>query len=317
MELTVWEIPTDVSDRPELNALFECCENLWQEHVYSRLAVPEVLEHQDQIKSFDDIEMKIMRKDFPFKNMFLTPPKQSHHRRFVSFQWAKLRPRRDKSKPEWTMLDEATKMREGWLTYNTRRSTTLLPANSILVAMWMTEWDIPRRQALTLLSLCKSRTNTSDTDLYTLLRSILLSSMLMFDHLGFDDRVVLHCGEQVRKVLREIIKHNSDHPDDRWEVPEHFWTLYQDNPVSAYQPHHYFSPNLTFSRLPLLITPFCWMKQLRTSASPTVFVASASNRSKSTSSGTIAPRPRSSRATRAASRRASLTGWPVRRASSR
>lgn len=169
MELTVWEIPDDLQNRPELTALFEACENLWQEHIYSRLAVPEVrpspylssshilkfthitkkprqvLEHQTFIKTFADIEDKIMKKDFPQKDMFLTPPKSPLHRRFVSFQWAKLRPRRDKSKPEWTMIDEATKAKDGWLTYNTRRSTTLLPANSILTAMWMTEWVIPDR----------------------------------------------------------------------------------------------------------------------------------------------------------------------------
>lgn len=86
-----------------------------------------------------------MKKDFPQKEMFTTPPKSPLHRRYVSFQWAKLRPRRDKSKPEWTMIDEATKAKDGWLTYNTRRTTTLLPANSILTAMWMTEWVIPER----------------------------------------------------------------------------------------------------------------------------------------------------------------------------
>lgn len=58
--------------------------------------------------------------------------------------------------------------------------------------------------------------------------------MLLYDHLGFDDRGVLHCGEQVRKVLREVISHNADYPNDRWEVPEHFWTIYQETPVCTY-----------------------------------------------------------------------------------
>lgn len=65
-------------------------------------------------------------------------------------------------------------------------------------------------------------------------RSMVLTSMLVYDHLGFDDRGVLHCGEQVRKVLRAVISHNSECPNDRWEVPEHFWTIFQESPVCTY-----------------------------------------------------------------------------------
>lgn len=42
MEMATWEAPTDLQDAKELPSLLECCEQMWREHVLSRLAVPEV-----------------------------------------------------------------------------------------------------------------------------------------------------------------------------------------------------------------------------------------------------------------------------------
>jgi len=42
MELAVWEIPHDLEDREELPAVLDACEQLWREHILSKMAVPEV-----------------------------------------------------------------------------------------------------------------------------------------------------------------------------------------------------------------------------------------------------------------------------------
>ncbi|THH14473.1 hypothetical protein EW146_g5860 [Bondarzewia mesenterica] len=142
MELAVWEIPADLQNTKELPFILECCEQMWREHVLSRLAVPELLEHQDELRTFRDIESKILRIGFPGQELFTQPPRSPNHRRFVSFNWAKLRTRRDKSKPEWAQTSHDTKRQDQWLTYNMRRSTVLYPTNSMLCGVWIVEWVI-------------------------------------------------------------------------------------------------------------------------------------------------------------------------------
>ena len=42
MELAVWELPREGQGRKEFPAMLKACENLWREHILSKIAIPEV-----------------------------------------------------------------------------------------------------------------------------------------------------------------------------------------------------------------------------------------------------------------------------------
>ncbi|THH15460.1 hypothetical protein EW146_g5027 [Bondarzewia mesenterica] len=199
MEMAVWEIPTDLQDAKELPSLIDCCEQMWREHVLSRLAVPEMLEHQPEIQTFADIEQKVLKTRFFRSELFTRPPRSPDHRRFVSFSWAKVRTRRDKSKPEWARTSHESKRDDQWLTYNMRRSTVLHPTSSMLSGVWMVEWVIPDRTFFV--------TTLSEYESATV------------------ERGVLHISEILRRVLATMMRHNAERPEDPWLPPEHLWIM--------------------------------------------------------------------------------------------
>ncbi|EIM84224.1 uncharacterized protein STEHIDRAFT_123075 [Stereum hirsutum FP-91666 SS1] len=205
MELAVWVIPQELQGAPELPALLECCEETWREHILGKLAVPEVLEHQSEMRSYSDIEKFLLVYEFPGKTLFTTPTKSPNHRRYVSLHWAKTRTRRNKNKPEWALVSHEEKMAtqsssDGWLTYNTKRSNVIRPAGAILCGMWMVEWIVPDKTAV-------------------------VSTISPFDAVTTDERAPVHLSEIFRRALQELVKHNAEHPNDLWAPPEHIWML--------------------------------------------------------------------------------------------
>ena len=112
----------------------------------------QVLEHQDAIRTFADIEEKIIKHEFPARHLWTDPPQSAGHHIYVALTWTKARARRDKSKPEWTQSSKEEKSMDEWVAYNTRRSNVLMPANSILCGAWITEWVVPGALSICLTS---------------------------------------------------------------------------------------------------------------------------------------------------------------------
>lgn len=210
MELSVWEIPQDVAGKKELPALQEACEQMRREHFYAKLAVPEVLEHQDAIRTFADIEEKIIKHEFPARHLWTDPPQSAGHHIYVALTWTKARARRDKSKPEWTQSSKEEKSMDEWVAYNTRRSNVLMPANSILCGAWITEWVVPDR-------------------------TLLMGTILPFDYGDVEDRSTFSYGEILQRILNEIMQHNADFPNDPWHPPEHLWAAIKSSPYTLRQ----------------------------------------------------------------------------------
>ncbi|THH13548.1 hypothetical protein EW146_g6681 [Bondarzewia mesenterica] len=122
MELSVWELPRDVEGKKELSAVLDACEQMWREHIYAKLAVPEILEHQSALTTFDDIEKQVLHLGFPARQMWTDPPLSPYHHLYVALTWTKSRARRDKTKPEWTQSSKEEKSIDEWVAYNTHRT---------------------------------------------------------------------------------------------------------------------------------------------------------------------------------------------------
>ncbi|TFY71465.1 hypothetical protein EVG20_g1527 [Dentipellis fragilis] len=200
MELVTCDVAADLVGKTELPEMLDHCEHMWREHVLSKLAVPEVLEHQNDLRTFQDIEQRYLKAGFPDKELFGKAPENPNHRRYITFSWAKARTRRDKTKPEWARHSSDSKQPDQWLTYNMRRSTVLFPTSSILVGVWLIEWNIPNR-------------------------SMVVDTLSPFDSGAFDERGVIHTSEILRRALSDLMQHNSKHPEDKWSPPEHLWAV--------------------------------------------------------------------------------------------
>ncbi|KAA1476421.1 hypothetical protein DENSPDRAFT_807174 [Dentipellis sp. KUC8613] len=221
MELAVWALPNDLAGRKELPALLEACDTLWREHTLAKMAVPEarpppspsllltrspfffmdgaqVLEHQNGIKTYAEIDARVLQHGFSARPLFTQPPQSAHHRTYVALVWAKTRARRDRSRPEWAQSRAEDKSIADWVAYNTRRSTVLFPANSVLCGVWIAEWNI------------KDRTFS-------------MSTICPFDYVDVEDRSPLAFGELLYRALLDARDHNAAHPEDPWEPPQHVW----------------------------------------------------------------------------------------------
>jgi len=198
MEMAAWEISVDLISKEEWPALVASCEQMWREHVLSKLAVPEILENQYDIHTYAEIEERLLQHGFPGRDELTRPTRSPNHRRYISLNWAKARTRRDKSKPEWAQWSNDSKRADQWITYNIRRSTVLYPTNSILCGAWIIEWVIPDS-------------------------TLVVEPLLPYESTAPDDRSVLHVTEILRRIMVDLMQHNAKAPNYQWQPPAHLW----------------------------------------------------------------------------------------------
>ncbi|KAA1467456.1 hypothetical protein DENSPDRAFT_769462 [Dentipellis sp. KUC8613] len=206
MELAVWDILTELPGRQDLPQVIGAIESLWHDHVIARMGVPEVLEYQS-VRTYEEIKAKILDLHFPGRSLFTNQAPVPGRRLLLALTWAKMRARRDKSKPLWAQSRPQDKSIHEWVAYNTRRSNVLYPANSLLCGVWIAEWNIADR-------------------------TLLMGTVCMFDYLDVEDRSAYSFEEFMQRILCEIKEHNASHPEDPWHPPEHLWAAIKSNPYS-------------------------------------------------------------------------------------
>ncbi|EJT99993.1 hypothetical protein DACRYDRAFT_23548 [Dacryopinax primogenitus] len=144
LEMASWDVSDTFRQDVMIDSVIEACEVLWKDN-FLRLAVPEVLEVDSdsplQLKTFQDIENKILASGWPAKDFVLKGPGPGQ-RHYVSLTWARNRPRR--GKPVIEELPEEVN-EEDKLLANLRRTTKLYPPGYMLVNIWLSQWDISSR----------------------------------------------------------------------------------------------------------------------------------------------------------------------------
>ncbi|KZT57843.1 hypothetical protein CALCODRAFT_495674 [Calocera cornea HHB12733] len=144
LEMASWDVTDQLRGDVQIDNVIEACEALWKDN-FLRLAVPEVLEVDSdsplQLKTFQDIENKILAGGWPAKDFVLKGPGPGQ-RNYISLTWARNRPRR--GKPIIEELPEEVK-EDDKLLANLRRTTKLCPPGYMLVNVWLSQWDITSR----------------------------------------------------------------------------------------------------------------------------------------------------------------------------
>ncbi|KZO95907.1 hypothetical protein CALVIDRAFT_564198 [Calocera viscosa TUFC12733] len=144
LEMASWDITDQLRGDVQVDMVIEACEALWRDN-FLRLGVPEVLEVDSdsplQLKTFQDIENKILAGGWPAKDFVLKGP-GAGQRNYISLTWARNRPRR--GKPIIEELPEEVR-EEDKLLANLRRTNKLCPPGYMLVNIWLSQWDITSR----------------------------------------------------------------------------------------------------------------------------------------------------------------------------